>query len=173
MVFIVSGAGEDRCEIALSLAAGEWITIRRPGRVIVGNAGIPVTRATTHNPRAAKTILVVDAAMNDLARPAMYEAYHEIWPVTEPGHTRPDLTPPRPARRQSMNVLSSAGRLTLVNPPSETNVPCRTELRAAVLEPGFTHRPCIHLHWGFTHQLTPPPGVHSPALHLQGSCLSR
>lgn len=55
-----------------------------PGRVIVGNAGILVTRAITHNPRAAKTILVVDAAMNDLVRPAMYEAFHDIWPVKRP-----------------------------------------------------------------------------------------
>jgi diaminopimelate decarboxylase len=43
-----------------------------------------VTRALTINPRQQKQFLVVDAAMNDLIRPAMYEAYHEIWPVTEP-----------------------------------------------------------------------------------------
>jgi diaminopimelate decarboxylase len=35
------------------------------------------------NPRPTKQFLVVDAAMNDLVRPAMYEAYHEIWPVAE------------------------------------------------------------------------------------------
>ncbi|MGL4240853.1 MAG: diaminopimelate decarboxylase family protein, partial [Beijerinckiaceae bacterium] len=55
-----------------------------PGRIIVGNAGILVTRALYINPRQQKRFLVVDAAMNDLVRPAMYEAYHEIWPVTEP-----------------------------------------------------------------------------------------
>ena len=55
-----------------------------PGRLIVGNAGILVTRALTLNPRAAKTILVVDAAMNDLIRPAMYDAFHDIWPVVAP-----------------------------------------------------------------------------------------
>jgi len=55
-----------------------------PGRLIVGNAGILVTRALTLNPRSAKTVLVVDAAMNDLIRPAMYEAFHDIWPVREP-----------------------------------------------------------------------------------------
>ncbi len=42
------------------------------------------------NPRPTKQFLVVDAAMNDLVRPAMYEAYHEIWPVTEP----PPMPPP-------------------------------------------------------------------------------
>jgi diaminopimelate decarboxylase len=56
-----------------------------PGRLIVGNAGILVTRVLYLNNRPAKTFLVVDAAMNDLVRPAMYEAYHEIWPIAEPG----------------------------------------------------------------------------------------
>ncbi len=60
-----------------------------PGRIIVGNAGILVTRALYINPRQNKQFLVVDAAMNDLIRPAMYEAYHEIWPVAEPAHDAP------------------------------------------------------------------------------------
>ena len=55
-----------------------------PGRLIVGNAGILVTSALTLNPRAGKTVLVVDAAMNDLIRPAMYDAFHDIWPVSAP-----------------------------------------------------------------------------------------
>ena len=55
-----------------------------PGRIIVANAGILVTRALYVNERPDRKFLVVDAAMNDLVRPAMYEAYHEIWPVTEP-----------------------------------------------------------------------------------------
>jgi diaminopimelate decarboxylase len=52
-----------------------------PGRIIVGNAGVLMTRVLHLNPRPTKTFAVVDAAMNDLIRPAMYEAYHEIWPV--------------------------------------------------------------------------------------------
>ena len=55
-----------------------------PGRLIVGNAGLLLTRVITHNPRAQKTIVVVDAAMNDLVRPAMYDAFHDIWPIAEP-----------------------------------------------------------------------------------------
>jgi diaminopimelate decarboxylase len=55
-----------------------------PGRLIVGNAGILVTEALYLNKRGDKNFMVVDAAMNDLVRPAMYEAYHEIWPVIEP-----------------------------------------------------------------------------------------
>jgi diaminopimelate decarboxylase len=55
-----------------------------PGRLIVGNAGILVTRVLYLNPRPSRTFLIVDAAMNDLVRPAMYDAYHEIWPVRQP-----------------------------------------------------------------------------------------
>ncbi len=60
-----------------------------PGRLIVGNAGILVTRALTLNPRSGKTVLVVDAAMNDLIRPAMYDAFHDIWPAHEPAAETP------------------------------------------------------------------------------------
>jgi diaminopimelate decarboxylase len=62
-----------------------------PGRLIVGNAGILVTKALYLNPRQSKQFLVVDAAMNDLVRPAMYEAYHEIWPVKEPQDGEPTI----------------------------------------------------------------------------------
>ena len=58
--------------------------IFEPGRLIVGNAGILVTRVLFVKRGEAKTFVVVDAAMNDLIRPTLYEAYHEIWPVTEP-----------------------------------------------------------------------------------------
>lgn len=62
-----------------------------PGRLIVGNAGILLTRVLHLNPRPSKQFLVVDAAMNDLIRPAMYEAYHEIWPVCEPAAEAPGV----------------------------------------------------------------------------------
>ncbi len=54
-----------------------------PGRLIAGNAGILLTRVLQLNQRPQKTFVVVDAAMNDLVRPAMYDAYHDIWPVQE------------------------------------------------------------------------------------------
>ncbi len=57
--------------------------IFEPGRLIVGNAGILVTRVLFVKHGEAKNFVVVDAAMNDLIRPTLYEAYHEIWPVTE------------------------------------------------------------------------------------------
>lgn len=62
-----------------------------PGRLIVGNAGILLTRVLHLNPRPNKQFLIVDAAMNDLLRPAMYEAYHEIWPVAEPAAGAPRI----------------------------------------------------------------------------------
>lgn len=52
-----------------------------PGRFLVGNAGILVTRVEYVKQVGSKTFLIVDAAMNDLIRPAFYDAYHEIIPV--------------------------------------------------------------------------------------------
>jgi diaminopimelate decarboxylase len=53
-----------------------------PGRFISGNAGILVTRVEYVKRTGRKNFLIVDAAMNDLIRPAFYEAYHEIVPLT-------------------------------------------------------------------------------------------
>ncbi len=58
--------------------------IFEPGRLIVGNAGILVTRVLFVKYGEAKNFVVVDAAMNDLIRPTLYDAHHEIWPVGEP-----------------------------------------------------------------------------------------
>jgi diaminopimelate decarboxylase len=57
--------------------------ILEPGRVIVGNAGILVSRVLYSKEGVDKTFTVVDAAMNDLIRPTLYEARHEIWPVAQ------------------------------------------------------------------------------------------
>ncbi len=56
-----------------------------PGRFISGNAGILVTRIEYVKRTGRKNFLIVDAAMNDLIRPAFYEAYHEIIPVRRKG----------------------------------------------------------------------------------------
>lgn len=53
-----------------------------PGRSIVGPAGVLLTRVLYRKTNDGKTFLVVDAAMNDLLRPSLYDAYHEIVPVT-------------------------------------------------------------------------------------------
>ena len=57
--------------------------ILEPGRMIAGNAGVLVSRVIYSKVGAAKTFAIVDAAMNDLIRPTLYEAYHDIWPVRE------------------------------------------------------------------------------------------
>jgi diaminopimelate decarboxylase len=57
--------------------------ILEPGRLIVANAGILVSRVIAVKKGAERTFVVVDAAMNDLIRPTLYEAHHEIWPVSE------------------------------------------------------------------------------------------
>ena len=54
------------------------------GRMIVGNAGILLTRVLYVKRGEAKTFVIVDAAMNDLIRPTLYDAYHDIWPVNVP-----------------------------------------------------------------------------------------
>ena len=57
--------------------------IFEPGRLIVGNAGILVTRVLYVKHGEAKTFVIVDAGMNDLIRPTLYEAHHDIRPVRE------------------------------------------------------------------------------------------
>jgi len=57
--------------------------IIEPGRSVVGNAGILVTKILYTKNTEEKRFYIVDAAMNDLARPSLYEAYHEILPVIE------------------------------------------------------------------------------------------
>lgn len=55
-----------------------------PGRFIVGNAGVLVTRCLYEKKGSAKTFKIVDAGMNDLIRPALYEGHHEIVPLKAP-----------------------------------------------------------------------------------------
>lgn len=57
--------------------------IMEPGRVIVGNAGILVTKVLYMKEGEAKKFVIVDAGMNDLIRPSLYGAYHEIRPLSE------------------------------------------------------------------------------------------
>ncbi len=62
-------------------SAFPYTLIFEPGRSICANAGLLVTRALYVKENKGKRFLVVDAAMNDLARPSLYKAYHEIVPV--------------------------------------------------------------------------------------------
>lgn len=71
------------------LAGRKEKLLLEPGRSLVGNAGLLLTRVEFLKHGAEKNFAVVDAAMNDLARPALYDAWHEIQPVAprgEPAH---------------------------------------------------------------------------------------
>ncbi|KAF1022901.1 MAG: Diaminopimelate decarboxylase [Paracidovorax wautersii] len=60
---------------------GDRRIVIEPGRSLVGNAGVCLTEVLYLKPGESKSFAIVDAAMNDLPRPAMYEAYHQIVPV--------------------------------------------------------------------------------------------
>jgi len=70
--------------------------IFEPGRLLVGNAGILVTRVLYVKRGETKTFVIVDAAMNDLIRPTLYAAHHDIRPVKEAGgaHILADVVGP-------------------------------------------------------------------------------
>ncbi|NWG45761.1 MAG: diaminopimelate decarboxylase [Alphaproteobacteria bacterium] len=65
--------------------------IFEPGRLIVGNAGILLARVLYVKEGAARRFVIVDAAMNDLIRPALYDAHHAIIPVRAPASTEAPL----------------------------------------------------------------------------------
>lgn len=73
--------------------AGGWGVrlVFEPGRLITGNAGVLLTRVIRVKPGATHPFLIVDAAMNDLMRPALYDAWHEIGAV-EPGGAKMTTT---------------------------------------------------------------------------------
>ncbi len=70
---IVPGVKSLGCRLALE-----------PGRSIVGNAGVLVSRVIYTKESGEKRFVIQDAAMNDLIRPSLYESFHKIWPVTPP-----------------------------------------------------------------------------------------
>ncbi len=67
-----------------------WVALE-PGRLIVGNAGILATKVLYVKRGAGRNFIIVDAAMNDLIRPTLYEAHHDIVPVVEPGPQAPRI----------------------------------------------------------------------------------
>jgi diaminopimelate decarboxylase len=67
-----------------ALGTRKQTVVLDPGRSIVGNAGVLLTRVEYVKPGAARSFLIVDAAMNDLIRPPLYGAWHEVRTVREP-----------------------------------------------------------------------------------------
>lgn len=75
---------EDYARVMEEELEGTGLTlILEPGRVLVGNSGVFVTKLLYTKKMPGKTFYIVDGAMNDLVRPALYDAYHEIVPVKE------------------------------------------------------------------------------------------
>jgi diaminopimelate decarboxylase len=66
--------------------------LMEPGRVLVGNAGILVTKMLYVKTNQAKKFFVVDGGMNDLIRPSLYNAYHAVVPVVRPANGQPATT---------------------------------------------------------------------------------
>jgi diaminopimelate decarboxylase len=82
------GEGAERIEayarLALDVFGGMDVELGfEPGRLIVANAGVLLARVTGFNERRSRRFVVLDAGMNDLVRPAMYQSHHEIVPVRE------------------------------------------------------------------------------------------
>jgi diaminopimelate decarboxylase len=69
--------------IKKEFAGKPYNLVLEPGRSLMGNAGMLVTKVLYLKEGTAKKFVIVDAAMNDLIRPAFYESYHEILPVKE------------------------------------------------------------------------------------------
>jgi diaminopimelate decarboxylase len=82
-------AGEFAAAVVPVLRTMQAHVLFEPGRFLVGNAGVLVTQVQYLKTTATKQFVIVDAGMNDLIRPALYEAYHEILPATaRPGAPR-------------------------------------------------------------------------------------
>lgn len=70
--------------------------LMEPGRVIVGNAGVLLTRVLYRKQAGARRFVIVDAGMNDLLRPSLYGGWHRIWPVVGQAPPALGVTPDLP-----------------------------------------------------------------------------
>ncbi|MDO8813264.1 MAG: diaminopimelate decarboxylase [Gallionella sp.] len=88
--------------------------ILEPGRALVGNAGVLLTRVEYLKPGEEKNFAIVDAAMNDLMRPALYDAFHEILPVQREMQTATVLQIPYPQPSPACGGVSEQERQFLI-----------------------------------------------------------
>ncbi len=89
-----------------------------PGRFLVGNAGALLTRVRYIKESGQKKFAIVDAGMNDLIRPALYQSFHEIVPVKQPGGTG---SVPSPQRKDDTEVVPpSQEKIDIVGPVCES-----------------------------------------------------
>src|SRR5207244_9413785 len=88
--------------------------ILEPGRFIVGNAGIVLSRVIYTKESGGKSFVIQDAAMNDLIRPTLYESFHRIWPVT------PSANVPAPPEDYETEIPNTQ-RADVVGPVCESS----------------------------------------------------
>lgn len=80
----------DKAKLLLPLLRGRGLRLLfEPGRFLVAESGALVTRVMYRKEPGHKNFVIVDAAMNDLARPALYDAHHPIWPVKKSSAAKP------------------------------------------------------------------------------------
>ncbi len=99
---IVPGVQAARCQLILE-----------PGRFIVGNAGILVSRVIYTKDSGGKHFVIQDAAMNDLIRPTLYDSFHRIWPVS------PAADVPAPPEDYEADIPGT-GKVDVVGPVCES-----------------------------------------------------
>ncbi len=80
----VPAIGDFIADLRKHVAGHNLHVMVEPGRSIVGNAGVLITRVLYRKKTGVKEFVITDAAMNDLIRPALYDAHHEILPVRAP-----------------------------------------------------------------------------------------
>ena len=89
-----------------------------PGRLLVGNAGILLTRVRYIKETAQKKFAIIDAGMNDLIRPALYGSYHEIVPVEKITQPSPQSSPPGRGGREAPD--EGRTKIDIVGPVCES-----------------------------------------------------
>ncbi len=100
--------------------------ILEPGRVLVGNAGVMVTNILYRKKGPEKNFVIVDAAMNDLIRPTLYEAHHSVLPVSK----RPEGVPSEKVTADLVGPICESG--DFLAQAREIEVPEQGELLAVM-----------------------------------------
>jgi diaminopimelate decarboxylase len=103
--------------------------ILEPGRFIVGNAGILVSRVLYTKESGGKHFVIQDAAMNDLVRPTLYDSFHRIWPV------QPAANVPAPPEDYEAEIPNTA-KTDVVGPVCESGDFLAKDRRLPALQPG-------------------------------------
>jgi diaminopimelate decarboxylase len=117
--------------------------ILEPGRVIAGNAGVLLTTALYEKQAPDRTFLIIDAGMNDLIRPALYGAHHDIVPLAEPAAGHPKKTYDVVGPICESTDKFAAGRVLPEVAPGERLAFMSAGAYGAVLSSAYNARPLV------------------------------